>query len=46
MAAEDDTSTSQSPTMLRLEIFIAVLLTCGAASLSIFMPDLIASGGI
>ena len=32
--------------MLRLEIFFAVLLTCGAASLSIFMPDLIASGGL
>ncbi len=46
MAAEDEASTSQSPTMRRLEFFFALFLTCGTASLAIFMPSLIASGGI
>jgi hypothetical protein len=32
--------------MRRLEVFLAALLTCSAAGLSIFMPSLIASGGI
>ncbi len=46
MAAEEEVSTPQSAIMRRLEVFLAALLTCGAAGLSIFMPDLIASGGL
>ncbi len=46
MTAEDETPTPQSLTMRRLEVLLAALLTCSAAGLAIFMPSLIASGGI
>ena len=45
-AEEEELSASQGAIMGKLEIFLAALLTCGAAGLSIFMPSLIASGGI
>ena len=46
MAAEEEASTPQSAIMCRLEVILAALLTCCAAGLAIFMPSLIASGGI
>ncbi len=46
MAAEEEVPAPQSVTMRRLEVFLAAILTCCAAGLSIFMPSLIASGGI
>ncbi len=46
MATDSDNIKPPSPTMLWLEVGVAVVLTCTAASLSFFMPDLIATGGI
>ncbi len=46
MAAEEEVSTPQSTIMRRLEVVLAAFLTCSAAGLAIFMPSLIASGGI
>jgi len=46
MATDGDDIKPMSPTMLRLEVGLAALLTCIAGSLSIFMPKLIATGGI
>jgi hypothetical protein len=46
MATDGDDIKPMSPTMLRLEVGLAALLTCIAGSLSIFMPELIATGGI
>ena len=43
MATDGDDIKPLSPTMLWLEVGVAVVLTCTAASLSIFMPDLIVS---
>ncbi|MFP6891806.1 MAG: tripartite tricarboxylate transporter TctB family protein [Nitrospinota bacterium] len=46
MATDGDDIKPMSPIMLRLEVGLAALLTCIAGSLSIFMPKLIATGGI
>jgi hypothetical protein len=46
MATDSDDIQPLSPTMLWLEVGVAAVLTGIAASLSIFMPDLIATGGI
>ena len=46
MATDGDDIKPMSPTMLRLEVGLAALLTCIAGSLSIFMPRLIATGGM
>lgn len=46
MATDSDDIKPLSPTMLRLEVGMAAVLTGVASSLSIFMPDLIATGGI
>ncbi len=46
MATDGDDIKSLSPTMIWLEVGVAVVLTCTAASLSFFMPHLIAIGGI
>jgi hypothetical protein len=46
LAVEEEVSTPQSAIMRRLEVLLAAILTCCAAGLAIFMPDLIATGGI
>lgn len=46
MAAEDEVPTSQATTMRRLELLLALFLFFCAAGLAIFMPRLVASGGI
>lgn len=46
MAPEEENPEHQSLTMLKAETGIAIFLTVAAAALSLFMPYLIASGGI
>jgi hypothetical protein len=46
MAPEEENPDLQSLTMLRLETGIAFLLTLFSAGLSLFMPQLVQSGGI
>ena len=46
MKSEKNTSNLVSPAMARAEVGVALVLVTASAGLSIFMPDLIASGGI
>ncbi len=46
MASDEESTSAPSPTMLRLEVYLAVGMTLLAAGFAVFMPYLIASGGI
>ncbi len=46
MASDEESTSAPSPTMLRLEVYLAGGMTLLAAGLAVFMPYLIASGGI
>ncbi|MCY4381632.1 MAG: tripartite tricarboxylate transporter TctB family protein [Nitrospinae bacterium] len=46
MASDEESTSAPSPTMLRLEVYLAGGMTLLAAGFAVFMPYLIASGGI
>ena len=46
MSSDNESANAPSPMMLRLEIYLAAALMLLAAGLAVFMPYLIASGGI
>ena len=46
MASDEESTSAPSPMMLRLEIYLAAGMTLLAAGFAVFMPYLIASGGI
>ncbi len=46
MASDEESTSTPSPTMLRLEVYLAGGMTLLAAGFAVFMPYLIASGGI
>lgn len=46
MATEESTADPPTRVMARLEVAVAVFMTLAAGSLAVFMPALIASGGI
>ena len=46
MSADNEPANAPSPMMLRLEIYLAAALMLLAAGLAVFMPYLIATGGI
>ncbi len=46
MSSDDESTNPPSPMLMRLEIYLAAAMTLASAGLSVFMPYLIASGGI
>ncbi len=46
MSSDEESTSAPSPMLMRLEIYLAAGMALASAGLSIFMPYLIASGGI
>ena len=46
MSSDEESTNAPSPMILRLEIYLAAAMALASAGLSVFMPYLIASGGI